>query len=158
MATVLCLAALCWLTGPAVQGAFLQSRRSDEYPDTWNTAVVPVWAVYVVGATLDARNTASRESRMNVTANGHRIFLLSAARGTTNSAAVAINLRINAIITAELLGNAPSAAKNSLTVTYIDTITPFVYLTLGVSLRRFNYRSNVIFQKKNGFRMLRRDY
>ena len=151
MATVLCLAALCWLIGPAVQGTFyqrrrifVQSRRSEDYPGTWNTAVVPREGVYLVSATVDARYSYRRISNIEVKANDQRVFKIFAF-WTYNSGALAVKLRSGSTITAEVFGNPPSVARNSLTVCLIDTFTFFGSLRLGVSSRQFNYGSNVTF-------------
>ena len=151
MATVLCLAALCWLIGPAVQGTFYQSRRifvqnlrSEDSPGNWNTAIVSRKGIYLVSATVDARYASRRTAYIEVKANGQRVFVIFAF-GTTNSGAMAVRLRRGSTITAEVSGNPPSVARNSLTVCLIDTFTAFTSLRLGILTRQFNYGSNVIF-------------
>ena len=106
MATVLCLAALCWLMGPAVQGAFLQSRSSVEYPDTWSTAVVPKTGIYIISARVDGNYTTLGESYLKVKVNGKELFVVFAV-GTTCSGAMALKMRRGSIVTVELLGTTP---------------------------------------------------
>ena len=145
MATVLCLAALCWLMGPAVQGAFLQSRSSVEYPDTWSTAVVPKTGIYVISARVDGNYTRLGESYLKVKVNGKYLFVVFAV-GTTCSGAMALKMRRRSNVTVDLLGNPPSSAKNSLTVCFIHRSPHYVSLKLGMVSRRFNYGSNVVFR------------
>ena len=117
-AIVLHLAALCWLTSPAVRGGYIRNSNSTNNQTTWYTAVIPQDGVYVVSAAVDPFFGSENESLLTVKVNGNTLYKVY-AYGNRNSAATAAYFRTGYRISLEISREPDHEQGNRLTLCFI---------------------------------------